>query len=90
MWCHDIDDAVERKHATQFQAFDHLDRDQNTSIVLSNSNLPENIFPAESWQALIPDRGKQLLDAGVKKIYKSLATKTKGGTINSGLLLLLS
>ena len=30
-----------------------------------NSNLSKDIFPAEAGQSLVPDRGKQLLDAGV-------------------------
>ena len=29
------------------------------------ANLPENIFPSEPRQPLVPDRGQQLLDAGV-------------------------
>ena len=68
MGCHDVDDAVERKGTTQLQAFNHLERsvrDWEEEGGGGNSNLSENIFPAKSRQALVPDGGKQLLDAGV-------------------------
>ena len=68
MGCHDVDDAVERKGTAQLQAFNHLERsvrDWKEEGGGGNSNLSENIFPAKSRQALVPDGGKQLLDAGV-------------------------
>ena len=64
MRCHYVDDAVQRKQAAQFQAFNHLERSAQEKFA-QFSNLSENIFPAEPGQALVPDGGKQLLNAGV-------------------------